>query len=224
MENLQIFKGHKVEILNFNGQILFNPYDIAEILDIKNIRDNLKNMNSNQLIKLTNSKVGNSDIRKLHTTGENFLTESGVYKLIFKSNKPKAEEFANWVTDEVLPSIRQTGSYGIQNNDVINMLVASQKNIIEMIRTLSKTVDIFSKSLDIQNRAKSIQGSVSKPKRTRPLLIQTLPKDTIRLIDTMLLSETYTYKDISDILKSMGYDIGRYAIARYNKKVLQGVK
>lgn len=49
--------------------------------------------------------------RKLNNAGENFLTESGVYKLIFRSHKPEAERFSDWVTDEVLPSIRKTGSY-----------------------------------------------------------------------------------------------------------------
>ena len=43
-----------------------------------------------------------------------FLTESGVYKLIFKSRKEEAERFQDWVTDEVLPSIRQTGIYEVK--------------------------------------------------------------------------------------------------------------
>lgn len=51
------------------------------------------------------------NFRKLHNTGENFLTKSGVYKLIFKSKKPDAERFQDWVTDEVLPQIEQTGGY-----------------------------------------------------------------------------------------------------------------
>lgn len=51
----------------------------------------------------------NMQFRKLHNTGENFLTESGVYKLIFKSRKEEAERFQDWVTDEVLPLIRKTG-------------------------------------------------------------------------------------------------------------------
>ncbi len=52
--------------------------------------------------------------RKLNNAGENFLTESGVYKLIFKSRKPEAERFSNWVTDEVLPTIRKHGAYMTQ--------------------------------------------------------------------------------------------------------------
>ena len=41
-----------------------------------------------------------------------FVKEAGVYKLIFRSNKPKAEEFANWVCEEVLPAIRKQGYFG----------------------------------------------------------------------------------------------------------------
>lgn len=62
-------------------------------------------------VKLKNSKVLNRDIRKLANRGEKFITESGVYKLIFKSKNKEAERFQDLVTDEVLPQIRQTGGY-----------------------------------------------------------------------------------------------------------------
>lgn len=78
----------------------------------------ISKMNKKQVIKVTNSKVKNIDFRKLHNTGENFLTESGVYKLVFKSHKPNAEEFTDWVTDEVLPTIRKTGGY-VNNVDLM---------------------------------------------------------------------------------------------------------
>ena len=51
------------------------------------------------------------DFRKLNNRGEKFITKSGVYKLIFKSQTDKAEKFQDWVTDEVLPSIEMTGGY-----------------------------------------------------------------------------------------------------------------
>lgn len=44
----------------------------------------------------------------------NNLTESGVYKLVFKSRKPSAEKFSDWVTDEVLPTLREKGSYSLK--------------------------------------------------------------------------------------------------------------
>lgn len=87
MKWLMIFENKQVEIFNLNGKVLFNPKDVAQCLEIKNINENLRNMNSKQIVKLTNSKISSTEFRKLHNTGENFLTESGVYKLIFKSRK-----------------------------------------------------------------------------------------------------------------------------------------
>ncbi|MEL0970634.1 BRO family protein, partial [Clostridioides difficile] len=79
MNNLMVFEGKEVEIFELDGKILFNPKHVAECLEIKNVNENLRNMNKKQVIKLTNSKIGDADFRKLHNTGENFLTESGVY-------------------------------------------------------------------------------------------------------------------------------------------------
>lgn len=106
-----IFEGHGMEVFEFDGQVLFNPKHVAEILGIADVKSSTRNFNDKQLVKLTNSKVHDMHFRKLHNTGENFLTESGVYKLIFRSHKPEAERFSDWVTDEVLPSIRKTGGY-----------------------------------------------------------------------------------------------------------------
>ena len=74
----------------------------------------LAQMNQKQAIIVKNSDVRDKDIRKLNNAGEKFLTESGVYKLVFKSRKPSAERFSDWVTDEVLPSIRKHGAYMMQ--------------------------------------------------------------------------------------------------------------
>ena len=104
-KEMMVFENHKVEVFELNGQVLFNPRHVAACLDISEstLREHLAAMNNKQVIKLTNSDVGITDIRKLNNAGENFLTESGVYKLIFKSRKPSAEKFQDWVTDVVLP-------------------------------------------------------------------------------------------------------------------------
>jgi prophage antirepressor-like protein len=43
------------------------------------------------------------------------INEAAVYKLAFRSNKPEADRFVNWVTGTVLPSIRRTGSYSVSS-------------------------------------------------------------------------------------------------------------
>ena len=64
-----------------------------------------------------------------------FVTESGLYALIFRSNKPDAKSFRNWVTSEVLPAIRKTGGYipaneGESETDIMaKALLIAQKQI-----------------------------------------------------------------------------------------------
>ncbi|HBC2028996.1 TPA: hypothetical protein I9Z65_000511 [Clostridium perfringens] len=113
MNNLMIFENKLVEVFEWNGQALFNPYHVGECLGIspEGVRKAITRMSNKQVIKLKNSDVTIGNIRKLNNAGENFLTESGVYKLIFKSKKKEAERFQDWVTDEVLPQIRKTGGY-----------------------------------------------------------------------------------------------------------------
>ena len=127
MNGLMIFEGHEVEVFELNGKILFNPYHVGECLDMAmgTVKDHMSKMNKKQVIKVKNSDVGLTNFRKLNNAGENFLTESGVYKLVFKSRKPNAEKFTDWVTDEVLPSIRKNGGYiAGQENDTPEVIIA----------------------------------------------------------------------------------------------------
>lgn len=55
---------------------------------------------------------------KINANGMKFINESGLYTLIARSNKPEARKFQRWVTSEVLPSIRKTGSYNIQQQQL----------------------------------------------------------------------------------------------------------
>lgn len=163
MNNLMVFENHNVEVFEWNGQVLFNPKHVGDCLGIKNVNDNISKMNEKQVIKLTNSKIGNPDFRKLHNTGENFLTESGVYKLIFKSKKKEAENFQDWVTDEVLPQIRKTGSYK-NNQSSINefkgQLTTLVNNIFEdKLSEVKEYYKIKSKTkMDIANYIKKRLG------------------------------------------------------------------
>ena len=143
MLNLMEFKGNKVEILNFNDMILFNPYHVGACLELTDsaVRKAISNMNEKQAIKLTQSIVKDFHNLDIPTSGKLFLTESGVYKLVFKSNKPKAEEFTDWVTDEVLPSIRKYGSY---TNDGFNGSDISE---------LTKQISILNANIEKQLKA-----------------------------------------------------------------------
>lgn len=147
--NHGIFEGHEIEIFELDGEILFNPYQVGECLEISDatVRDHMRKMNKNQVVKLTNSDVASTNIRKLNNAGENFLTESGLYKLLMKSRKPQAERFTDWITDEVIPAIRKTGGYIPHDEDMSDdeimarALIVAQNTIAEK----SKKLDLAEK-------------------------------------------------------------------------------
>lgn len=65
------------------------------------------------------------------------VSESGLYSLIMRSNKPEAKKFKRWVTSEVLPAIRQTGQYNMVENDA-PAWVRDLMSKMDAISTLAK--------------------------------------------------------------------------------------
>lgn len=165
---LMIFEGNEVEVFELNGQVLFNPYHCGECLELNesSVRNHLSKMNSKQAVLIKNSDVLNKDIRKLNNAGEKFLTESGVYKLIFKSKKKEAEKFQDWVTDEVLPSIRKHGMYATDELlDNPDLLIAAATKLKEE-RAARLEAEKKVKSLTLINAQQNQMIGELQPKAT----------------------------------------------------------
>ena len=151
--NVMKFEGKEVEVFEWNGKVLFNPRHVGECLGLGEsaVRMATSKMNEKQVIKLTNLDVKEIDIRKLNNAGENFLTESGIYKLIFKSHKEEAERFQDWVTDEVLPTIRKTGGMvqeGREEEFVANYFPSFSEEV-----KLSMVQDLLKKNKELKPKA-----------------------------------------------------------------------
>ncbi|WP_321835434.1 ORF6C domain-containing protein [Clostridium butyricum] len=218
-KNLMIFENKQVEVFEWNGQVLFNPYHCGNCLDLGEsaVRMAIGKMNSKQVVKLTNSKVKDIDFRKLHNTGENFLTESGVYKLIFKSKKAEAERFQDWVTDEVLPQIRKTGSYQIpkmsKELEAILMIDGKQQKRDERITKLENNTTIdYSQQEDLRELANkkivAILGGTDAPayRELNKKVFSNFWRDYKRKLNVNSYKNTLV-KD---------YDIGRQVIINWN--------
>ena len=66
MNNIMIFEGKQVEVFEWKGKVLFNPKHVAECLDIADVKSSIRNFNSNQIVKLTNSNMHNMHISFLN--------------------------------------------------------------------------------------------------------------------------------------------------------------
>jgi prophage antirepressor-like protein len=94
------------------GEIWFVASDVCRALDIGNVSQALVGLQDDERNTLTTTE----GIRGRGNPNVNVISESGLYALIFKSRKPEAQDFRRWVTKEVLPSIRRTGSFGKSEN------------------------------------------------------------------------------------------------------------
>lgn len=102
MNDLQVFKfeDKNVEVIMLDNEPLFNARDIGTCLNMatRTVNDHVQSMSEKQSTLVTNdivktcSNSGLTAIRKLNNTGEHFLTERGVYKLIMRSRKRDKDE------------------------------------------------------------------------------------------------------------------------------------
>lgn len=107
---LQIFDFNEqpVRTMEREGQVLFANADVCRVLEIGNSRDAAASLEDDEKITVGNTD-GNPRAGQPHQMV--WLTESGLYALIFKSRKPAAKTFRRWVTGEVLPEIRRKGGF-----------------------------------------------------------------------------------------------------------------
>lgn len=96
----------QIRMVMVDDEPMFCLIDVCRALEIKNATDVAKRLDEDELTRLNlGGRAGES----------NFITESGLYAVIVRSDKPNARKFRKWVTSEVLPTIRKTGGY--VNND-----------------------------------------------------------------------------------------------------------
>ena len=114
MDDLQIFENSEfgtVRTVVVNDEPMFCLADVCRVLDIANAGNVKARLNPKGIRTMDTLTNGG-------TQEMSFITESNLYKVLFQSRKPEAEKFSDWVTAEVLPSIRKHGVYAV--DDLLN--------------------------------------------------------------------------------------------------------
>jgi prophage antirepressor-like protein len=118
MKNIIPFKydNNEIRIILIDNEPWFVANDITAVLQLSNSRKAISDL-FHRLDKAELSKEGVTRSYTLETKGGNqkttLLSETGFYELVFASKKEEAIRFRYWVTSEVLPLIRRTGSYSL---------------------------------------------------------------------------------------------------------------
>ncbi|MCJ1765606.1 BRO family protein [Mammaliicoccus sciuri] len=153
---LQIFKNASfgnLEVLTIEGKQWFPAIKVAEILGYSNPHDAI-NRHSKTKGVVKREVLSNGGIQN-----KKFIDEGNLYRLITKSKLPQAEQFEEWVFDDVLPTLRKTGSYQVKpltTSEQIQLIAQGNTELDERVTAIEESYPIM------HGQAKHIQQLVAR--------------------------------------------------------------
>lgn len=229
MNDLQIFNNEEfgeIRTVVVNDEPMFCLIDICKALEIKNATDVAKRLDEDELTRLNlGSRAGET----------NFITESGLYAVILRSDKPNAKKFRKWVTAEVLPSIRKTGSYGMPKTTGGQIQLLAQgyteleqkvNDIKDDVSELKENVPLYSCDIDeIQQHVKRRVVNILGGKQSEAYRDNSIRHKTFSDIWTQLKREygcVSTYKSIKrKYIDDVHEFIDCYVVPKYLDELIQ---
>jgi prophage antirepressor-like protein len=132
MTNLTTFQFNtqEVRVITIDGEPWFLGADVCRVLEIKNYSD------AYSRLKDYEKTIGNTE--GVDNPDTVYISESGLYRLVLTSRKPQAGPFQDWVVQEVLPSIRKTGSYQIQPLSTAEVVLQSAQVLVDHEKRLTE--------------------------------------------------------------------------------------
>lgn len=197
MEELRTwnFEDHEVRTVEIDGEPWFVGKDVATVLGYQNGSKALSDHVDEE------DKLNNESLSSLGQRGGWLINESGLYSLILSSKLPNAKAFKRWVTSEVLPSIRKTGSYTYQRanpNEEKALQIQEMDARIRMSEQFLKLAEIettLSKNYRDILISKSVEALAGEQLLPLPKVVQ----------------KTYSAKEVGEMLGVTAQRIGRIA-------------
>jgi len=145
MNALQVFnyEATQIRVLQIEGEPWWVAKDVCSVLEV----------DQTQTRRLDDDEKG---LRSIQTPGGAqemlVVNEPGLYSLILGSRKPEAKAFKRWITHEVIPQIRKTGSYATPQTQSELILMIAQRNVEQekQLAQLSGTVDAIKETIVYQ--------------------------------------------------------------------------
>jgi len=137
MQNtLQVFENQeygKIRVIDVKGNPWWVLKDVCDAIGIRNVTDTAKRLDDDEKAELDSIEVSSNGTKQRRKRV--VISESGLYAVILRSDKPNARDFRKWITSEVLPSIRKHGAY--INDDVLRRMQEDSEYNIELLRNLA---------------------------------------------------------------------------------------
>ena len=153
MNEVQIFQHEQfgeIRTVQIDGEVWFVGKDLCRALGYKNVSKALKDHVSPE------DKLNNDSLLSLGQRGGWLINEAGMYCLIMSSKLESAQKFKEWVTREVLPSIRENGIY--ITPELLKRIVSDPAYLIGI---LQKLLDVQNENTDLREQNKLLQEKTS---------------------------------------------------------------
>lgn len=142
-----------VRVVMRDGDPWFVAKDVCDCLQYSDASNACRILEDDEKQVITRSSEVSSLFEATSSTPSmTLISESGLYTLIMRSNKPEAKVFRKWVTNEVLPSIRRTGRYEVKH------AIPDFSNPAEAARAWADAYEAKQKALEEQQKALAALG------------------------------------------------------------------
>lgn len=157
MNEIQIFNNPEfgeVRTLEENGAVLFCGTDIARALGYQNPSRDVQRHCKKPVSRCTTDSVGRQQDML-------FIPEPDLYRLVFSSKLPAAEQFTDWVTNEILPNVRRHGAY--MTPETLEAAIYDPDYLLRVITVLKEETD-RRKALEAANASLAAENEIMAPK------------------------------------------------------------
>lgn len=161
------FEGAAVRVNQIDGEPWFVAADVCAVLEHGNPRQVVSRLDDDEKgVQIVDTPGGPQEVTAIN--------ESGLYSLILTSRKPAAKRFKKWVTSEVLPSIRKTGSFGAPQLDLTNPdhLIGLLTTYANDKRELLATVAEQAPKVEAFDRIANADGMMNMTNAAKALQVQ----------------------------------------------------
>ncbi len=225
MNEMQVFKyeNNEVRTVEQGGEVWWVLADVCRVLGLTNSRMTKKQLDEDE-----------KGVSQIYTPGGKqdvtIISESGLYKVILRSDKPEAKKFTRWVTHEVLPTIRRTGGYGNQAAMMGKLAEQMAQAAAAMVQVASAMTTVVDKLTDLVDRASirpaalgaeldSARPAYYGPARCK---LESFPVEIVRQVEGMLAQmqeqQNLNFSMIARFCTINGYAISSPAVKTYYMK------
>ena len=201
MNEMQVFQNEqfgKVRSIMQDGEPWFIAADVCKALNVSNPSKAVSRLDDDERANFKLGRQGNTNI----------INEYGLYSIVLSSRKPEAKAFKRWITHEVIPAIRKTGSYSVQTYEDDPQVLKAMRTETQLNNSRARVAALYIKISEhakepiafLKQAVRILQGSTES---SYPRLLASRPATN--------LQRTYTATDIAAIFGVSKALIGRIA-------------